>query len=442
MGSDFIFTTIGEQLTLQRGFDITRKEQNQGLVPVVSSGGISSFHDTAKVLAPGVVLGRKGSLGTVYFLDEDYWPHDTTLWVKDFKGNNPHFIYYFFKGIADELKKMDVGAANPALNRNHVHLLKVKWPCRKLQDQIVSIAASLDQKITLNCQINQTLEQMAQTLFKSWFVDFDPVIDNALDAGNPIPDELQHRAEQRKAVRESEAKPQPDDIRQLFPNAFEESELGWVPEGWGHSPLEDIAPLRNKSIAPNKESEKVWEHYSIPAFDKSAQPTLDIGESIKSSKYIVPNSSILVSKLNPSTKRVWMPKIIDESSAICSTEFMPFVPVIEATRPFLYCLLASDYVQKEICSRVTGTTGSRQRVKPKEISMMELLLPDSNLMKAFSAHIEPHLGKVQETLLENRALENLRDTLLPKLISGELRLDQLDMASIDEVALSTETETA
>ena len=107
MVSDFFTTTIGEQLTLQRGFDITKKEQLAGNVPVVSSGGISSFHNVAKVTAPGVVLGRKGSLGTVYFLKEDYWPHDTTLWVKDFKGNNPRFVYYFFQGMASELKKMD-----------------------------------------------------------------------------------------------------------------------------------------------------------------------------------------------------------------------------------------------------------------------------------------------------------------------------------------------
>tara|TARA_B100001059_G_scaffold235905_1_gene283631 strand:- start:5397 stop:5768 length:372 start_codon:yes stop_codon:yes gene_type:complete len=105
MGSNFFSTTIGEQITLQRGFDITKKEQQEGNVPVVSSGGISSYHNVSKVEAPGVVLGRKGTLGTVFFVEKDFWPHDTSLWVKDFKGNNPEFVYYFFKGMSAELKK-------------------------------------------------------------------------------------------------------------------------------------------------------------------------------------------------------------------------------------------------------------------------------------------------------------------------------------------------
>ena len=98
-GDGWIQTTIGEQATLQRGIDITKAEQHAGHVPVVSSGGISSYHNTAAVSGPGVILGRKGVVGSVYYIDSDYWPHDTTLWVKDFHGNHPHFVYYFFKSI-------------------------------------------------------------------------------------------------------------------------------------------------------------------------------------------------------------------------------------------------------------------------------------------------------------------------------------------------------
>ena len=175
MNADFFDTTIGDQLTLQRGFDITKKEQVPGDVPVVSSGGDSSHHNEAKVEAPGVVLGRKGSLGTVFFLEENFWPHDTTLWVKDFKNNNPQYVYYFFLNMSEQLKRMDVGAANPALNRNHVHPIEIRWPLRPIQDKAVEVLSSLDKKIQRNNQINRTLEQMAQAIFKSWFVDFDPV---------------------------------------------------------------------------------------------------------------------------------------------------------------------------------------------------------------------------------------------------------------------------
>ncbi|WP_417842469.1 restriction endonuclease subunit S [Thalassospira sp.] len=119
-------TIVSDQLILQRGFDITKKEQRSGTIPVVSSGGIKSYHDTAMVNGPGVVIGRKGSLGTVHFVEGPYWPHDTTLWVKDFKGNIPKIIYYFFRSL--DVSGLDSGAANPALNRNAVHPIKTRWP--------------------------------------------------------------------------------------------------------------------------------------------------------------------------------------------------------------------------------------------------------------------------------------------------------------------------
>ncbi len=119
-------STIGDQVTLQRGFDITKDQQRDGQVPVVSSGGIRSHHDTSMVRAPGVVMGRKGTLGKVFYLEEDFWPHDTTLWVKDFKGNDPRFVHRFFEVL--DVQGLDSGAANPALNRNQVHPLRVVWP--------------------------------------------------------------------------------------------------------------------------------------------------------------------------------------------------------------------------------------------------------------------------------------------------------------------------
>lgn len=123
---DWIETTIGDQVTLQRGFDITKDQQRAGSVPVVSSGGIRSYHDTAMVKAPGVVMGRKGTLGKVFFLEEDFWPHDTSLWVKDFKGNEPRFVHRFFEVL--NVRDLDSGAANPALNRNQIYPLVARWP--------------------------------------------------------------------------------------------------------------------------------------------------------------------------------------------------------------------------------------------------------------------------------------------------------------------------
>src|SRR3984893_12486934 len=125
---DWIDTTIGDQVVLQRGIDITRAAQRVGVITVISSGDVSSYHDTPGASGPGVVLGRKGVVGSVYYVSSDYWPHDTTLWVKDFHGNDPRFVYYFFKWMAPRIATMDVGSANPTLNRNHVHPIEILWP--------------------------------------------------------------------------------------------------------------------------------------------------------------------------------------------------------------------------------------------------------------------------------------------------------------------------
>jgi type I restriction enzyme S subunit len=135
-GKGWVETTIGDQVQLQRGFDITKEQQRPGNVPVVSSGGIKSFHDTAMVRAPGVVMGRKGTLGKVFYLEQDYWPHDTTLWVKDFKGNDPRFVYHFFTSL--DVTGFDSGTANPALNRNQIHPLPVCWPPTAKQQELVT----------------------------------------------------------------------------------------------------------------------------------------------------------------------------------------------------------------------------------------------------------------------------------------------------------------
>lgn len=141
-GEGWITTTIGSQVTLQRGFDITKAQQEPGDIPVVSSGGIKSYHNAAPVRGPGVVMGRKGTLGKVYFVESDFWPHDTTLWVKEFKGNVPRFVYYFFSAF--DVSRMDTGTANPALNRNQVHPIKTLWPPVAQQKMIVAKLDLLD----------------------------------------------------------------------------------------------------------------------------------------------------------------------------------------------------------------------------------------------------------------------------------------------------------
>jgi len=135
---------LGRKIMLQRGVDITKDEQEEGEVPVISSGGVSSFHNVALAKGPGVLVGRKGSAGAVYYVDEDYWPHDTTLWVKEFRGNLPRYVFY--KLFSMDLKSFNTGSSNPTVNRNLIHPVFVSWP--PIEEQIL-IANFIDRESSM-----------------------------------------------------------------------------------------------------------------------------------------------------------------------------------------------------------------------------------------------------------------------------------------------------
>ena len=152
---------IGRMIKLQRGFDITGANESDGHVPVISSGGLSGYSDKAMVKGPGVIVGRKGTLGTVNYIEEDFWPHDTTLWVKEFRGNFPRYVYYFL--INMKLEKLDVGAANPTLNRNHVHPIKVRWPDKEAQETIAIFLDRETSKIdALIAKIQESIDRLKE----------------------------------------------------------------------------------------------------------------------------------------------------------------------------------------------------------------------------------------------------------------------------------------
>lgn len=398
---EWFTTTIGEQATLQRGFDITRAQQRPGVIPVVSSGGISSLHDEWMVSGPGVVLGRKGIVGSVYFVPNNFWPHDTTLWVKDFHNNNERFVYYFFKWLAPRLAILDVGSANPTLNRNHVHPIRVIWPKYEIQKQISTLLAALDDKIELNRQTNATLEAMARALFKDWFVDFGPT----------------------RAKADGRAPYLAPHLWELFPDALDDEDK---PAGWSSFLVKDIAEQFKNTLSPSSEPETLFEHYSIPAFDSGKEPALDLGETIKSNKTLVPPGAVLISKLNPEISRVWLPKRANFAPQISSTEFLVFKPINPVGRSLLYCLFGSDKFQQTIVGMVTGTSKSHQRVSPKALLELEVLFGLPKLFDAFEETVSSLLEHMLANRAESRTLAQTRDLLLPKLMSGEIRLREAE----------------
>jgi len=149
MSSLFTKKRLGDIVNFQRGFDLLAKDRSEGDVPVISSSGITGFHNEYKADGEGVVIGRKGTLGSVHYYNGKYWPHDTSLWVTDFKGNDPKFIYYLIPLL--RLEKYDVGSSNPTLNRNFIHEIIVTIPSSiSTQQKIAAVLSALDAKIELN----------------------------------------------------------------------------------------------------------------------------------------------------------------------------------------------------------------------------------------------------------------------------------------------------
>lgn len=294
------------------------------------------------------------------------------------------------------------GATVSNLRIPHLAALRMNIPAVQEQRRIASILGSLDDKIELNRQMCATLEEMARAIFRSWFVDFDPV-----------------RAKIKAKAKAEGREPEP--ARSEFPDAFMESSNGQIPRGWSVSRLLDVAPISTAAVNPSATPAKVFEYFSIPAFDEGRRPIAELGANIKSSKYAVSQQAVLVSKLNPNTPRVWLTELRSDS-AICSTEFMQFVVRDLKYRPFLYLWMLMPEIQEQIGQRVTGSTGSRQRAQPRQIESLPIITPPDRLVNRFARLVEPLLAGVARLAEESERLSSLRDLLLPRLLEGKMNL--------------------
>lgn len=378
MQSDWCDTTIGAQATLQRGIDITKAEQRPGVVPVVSSSGIASYHDTAMVQGPGVVLGRKGVVGSVFFIRDDFWPHDTSLWVKDFHGNDPRFVYYFFKSIAPRLALLDVGSANPTLNRNHVHPMPVRWPSLPLQLEIALTLGVLDDRIDLLRQTNATLESIARALFKSWFIDFDPV---------------------RAKVEGREPEGMDTATAALFPAEFYESAIGPIPKGWAIARLGDILELvYGKAL---KSSDR--RSGCVPVYGSG-------GIAGYHDEALVDQPSVIVGRKGSVGTLHW--------------EDRPFFPIDTTfyvkprAAPLTFCYYAMQRLGLENMNTDAAVPGLNR----ENAYRLDLVRPKDAVMDRFDTFVGTLRSVVRANIQRVEILTDLRDALLPRLISGKLSL--------------------
>jgi type I restriction enzyme S subunit len=393
------------------------------------------------------------TIGMVFYVEDEWNKANLTenaARLTDISPSfNPRYIYYYLTSPVgqSEIISRKVGSAQGKLPLYNIKGLEIKAPDRTTQDRIADILLSLDKKIALNRQINQTLEQMAQALFKSWFVDFDPVVDNALDAGFfeqdlEFPDELLCRAEARKAVRKSaDFKPLPEDIRQIFPAAFEECSEpslglgGWIPGGWVVSTTGDEFTVKGGST-PSTANPEFWEggniHWTSPKDLSGSKEKimLDTERKItcaglnKITSGLLPSETVLMSSRAPIgylalTK---IPVAINQGYiAIPATKRL-------SQEYVLYWLNSSI---DEIKGIAGGTTFAE--ISKKTFKSISIVIPDTDVVDIFSDTTKSYLNKMTLNAVERAALEQLRDTLLPKLISGELRLSGSEVDTADEV---------
>jgi type I restriction enzyme S subunit len=404
MAGEWIDQTLGGLLTLQRGFDLPQADRRPGIVPVIASTGQVGTHSAPAVNGPGVVIGRSGSLGGGQFIRTDYWPLNTTLWVKDFKGNDVRFCYYLLKSL--DLASFNAGSGVPTLNRNHIHPLPIRVPTDVVEQlAIAHILGTLDDKIELNRRMNETLEAIVRALFQSWFVDFDPVHAKAegRDPGLPKP------------------------IASLFPDSFDRSCLGRIPTGWLVGSVLDIAHLESGGTPKTDRSE----YWGGPHPWASARDVSQCGDAFlletdrsvtaqgirESATQVIAAFSTVVVARGATTGRM---VLLGRAMAMNQT---CYALVTKTTTPFaLYCQL-----RREMENLVHAAHGSVfDTVTTSTFAASKVIVPPQILLGAFEERVGPAFRRILAGTEASRTLAALRDTLLPRLIAGELRVQDAE----------------
>src|SRR6266699_3283591 len=316
------------------------------------------------------------------------------------------FLPYLLLGNKERLLSLVdlAGHGTGRLNSDELKALDILLPPEPEQRAIAHILGTLDDKIELSRRMSKTLEAMARALFKSWFVDFDPV--------------------RAKAEGRDPGLPQP--LADLFPDSFEDSELGEIPKRWQGGRFGDVVEQLRDQENPLSSPDELFHHFSIPAFDEGQTPKAEYGRSIKSQKSRVPAGVVLLSKLNPEIERVWMVDVRPGERAVCSTEFLVLLARPSFTRNYVYCLAHSPLFRQQIQGLVTGTSKSHQRAQVDSIHNLAVIVPPSSIVTAFDYTADGLLARTLECRRESHALAALRDALLPKLVSGELRMKDME----------------
>ena len=361
----------------------------EGLYPVYGGNGLRGFTDTFNFDGECSIIGRQGAYcGNVrYFKGKAFMTEHAIVAVVNENHNNGY--------VSNLLSMMNLAqyqgqSAQPGLSVSTLSKITIKLPDLATQEQCFNVLNLIDQKIQINNQINQELEDMAKTLYDYWFVQFDFPDQN----GKP------YKSSGGKMVYNPELKRE-------------------IPEGWGVEKLYSLLEIGRETINPMKTPKEEFKYYSIPEYDVSNSFSYELGETIKSNKFIVEKNDLLVSKLNP-----WFNRVVYnlEESAISSTEFIVWKTLNRFEKNFLYQVATSEGFI-EYCTRfATGTSNSHKRVSPDIMVSFQIPFEKTYIQK-FGEITDSIRAQVLQNNEQNQELTQLRDWLLPMLMNGQVKVE-------------------
>ena len=345
---------------------------------IVDAGALPSAQYTQQYIKDDILVSNiRPYFKKIWMADDDGGCSNDVLVFRAECGCDSTFLYYVLANDAffNYASATSKGTKMPRGDKTAI--MQYEVPCfnHETQLRIGKLLRSIDDRITVNKKINDNLEQQAQAIYHERFETVSP---------NDLPSD------------------------------------------WRIVTLGEVATISNKSFNPLKEPEILLEHYSIPAFDEARFPVFELSTSIKSNKFIIDASCFMISKLNPTTKRVWKPYCLT-GNAVCSTEFIVYKAKDQSITDFLYSVIDSGSFSDFMCSHVTGSTGSRQRTTPSDTLSYELILPSEDELAEFQSLVSPMYAQMRINAIENDKLKRLRDSLLPKLMSGEIDVSSVHL---------------
>lgn len=379
---------LGDLIEFQRGYDLTKSSFIDGPYPVQSSNGILGYHNEYKVKGPGITIGRSGTVGIPHILRENFYPHNTTLFVKDFKGNNVSYIYYLLKSL--KLGDRKTGSGVPTMNRNHLHPLKIQ-AIRDIDEQckISYVLSTIEQKIELNNKINAELETMAKTLYDYWFIQCN------------FPD--------------AEGKPYKSSGGKMVYNEVLKRE---IPEGWEQTTLWDIAKYYN-GLAMQKYRSTQDDYLpviKIREMNNGISPDTEKARIDIPSAAIIDDGDLLFSWSATLDVKIWSQGkgALNQHIFKVTSDIYP--------QSFYYFELMNYLSHFKMMADLRKTTMGH--ITLEHLKQANIVLPPIELIERLDEKLKPIFEHNLILKKENNRLVDLRDWLLPMLMNGQVTVSQ------------------